>query len=66
MLFNPGVLRPQEERLVTRPRNDEARPDPASRPDLRAAYGELPCTALADEIDAGTLRALFVLGGQSR
>ena len=67
VLFNPGVLRPQEERLVTRPRHSGGTGTPgggpASRPDLRAAYGELPCTALADEIDAGTLRALFVLGG---
>lgn len=61
VLFNPGVLRPQERRLVSRPRHGG--PGPASRPDLRAAYGEYPCTALADEIDAGTLRALFVLGG---
>ncbi len=61
VLFNPGVLRPQEERLVTRPRSSG--PGPGSRPDLQAAYGEFPCTALADEIDAGTLRALFVLGG---
>jgi anaerobic selenocysteine-containing dehydrogenase len=62
VLFNPGALRPQEERLVMRPRFDPGA-DPASRPDLHAAYGELPCTALADEIDAGHLRALFVLGG---
>jgi anaerobic selenocysteine-containing dehydrogenase len=61
VLFNPGVLRPQEERLVARPRHSG--PGPGSRPDLSAAYGELPCTALADEIDAGALRALFVLGG---
>jgi len=63
VLFNPGVLRPQDERLVTRPRHGAPEGDPASRPDLRASYGELPCTALADEIDAGALRALFVLGG---
>ena len=63
VLFNPGALRPQEERLVTRPREGGPGSGPASRPDLRAAYGEVPCTALADEIDAGTLRALFVLGG---
>ncbi|HET9770232.1 MAG TPA: molybdopterin-dependent oxidoreductase, partial [Acidimicrobiia bacterium] len=61
VLFNPGVLRPQEERLVARPRHSG--PGPGSRPDLSAAYGEFPCTALADEIDAGNLRALFVLGG---
>ncbi len=63
VLFNPGALRPQEERLVMRPRHGDPGSDPASRPDLRAGYGELPCTVLADEIDAGTLRALFVLGG---
>jgi anaerobic selenocysteine-containing dehydrogenase len=61
MLFNPGVLRPQETRLVTRPR--VSGPSPASRPELTHAYGELPCTALADEIESGALRALFVLGG---
>lgn len=63
VLFNPGVLRPQEQGLVTRPRQAGPGGDPASRPDLRASYGEIPCTALADEIDAGSLRALFVLGG---
>ena len=63
VVFNPGALRPQEERLVSRPRDGGPGSGPSSRPDLRAAYGELPCTALADEIDAGTLRALFVLGG---
>ena len=63
VVFNPGVLRPQEQGLVTRPRHTGPGGDPASRPDLRASYGEIPCTALADEIDAGALRALFVLGG---
>ncbi|MGH8991469.1 MAG: molybdopterin-containing oxidoreductase family protein [Acidimicrobiia bacterium] len=61
MVFNPGVLRPQETRLVTRPR--VSGPPPASRPELTHAYGELPCTALIDEIESGALRALFVLGG---
>ena len=63
VLFNPGVLRPQDQGLVTRPRHGGPGCDPASRPDLRASYGEIPCTALADEIDADSLRALFVLGG---
>jgi anaerobic selenocysteine-containing dehydrogenase len=62
-LFNPGVLRPQEDRLTIRARHGDSDSDPASRPDLRAAYGEIPCSALADEIDAGHVRALFVLGG---
>ncbi|MGH8973127.1 MAG: molybdopterin-containing oxidoreductase family protein [Acidimicrobiia bacterium] len=60
-VFNPGVLRPQETRLVTRPR--VSGPPPASRPELTHAYGELPCAALADEIASGAVRALFVLGG---
>ena len=35
-------------------------PRPASRPDLpRVVNGEMPCAALADEIEAGTVRALF-------
>jgi len=63
VLFNPGVLRPQDQGLVTRPRHAGPERDPASRPELRASYGEIPCTALTDEIDAGSLRALFVLGG---
>src|SRR5581483_11729289 len=63
VLFNPGVLRPQDQGLVTRPRHAGPERDPASRSELRASYGEIPCTALTDEIDAGSLRALFVLGG---
>ena len=47
---------------VTRPRAHRVAP-PRQPPDLRAAYGDFPCTALADEIESGTLRALFVLGG---
>ncbi len=42
-------------------------PGPASRPEisghLRETIGELPCAAMVDEIEAGNLRALLVLGG---
>ena len=41
-----------------------ATPDgPASRPDLPRVAGQLPAVAMADEIAAGNLRALVVLGG---
>jgi anaerobic selenocysteine-containing dehydrogenase len=62
MWFNPGYLR----RLDTRtwsPGGGEPGPGPASRPDLPGRFGEFPCAALADEIEAGHLRALFVVGG---
>lgn len=36
---------------------------PASRPELPAVIGQLPCVALVDEIEAGNLRALVVGGG---
>jgi anaerobic selenocysteine-containing dehydrogenase len=43
----------------------EPAPGPPSRPDLNtwAATGERPAAALADEIEAGNVKALIVLGG---
>ena len=38
-------------------------PGPRSRPEARSFLGEWPCAALADEIDAGNIRALVNLGG---
>lgn len=38
-------------------------PGPASRPELHGAFGERPSVALADEIEAGEIRALIVFGG---
>ena len=38
-------------------------PSPASRPELIHAYGELPCVGLGDEVRAGNVRALLVVGG---
>ncbi len=58
--FNPGLLKPTEEHPLHR--GAAERPGPASRPDLRGFGGELPAVALADEIEAGNLRALFVVG----
>jgi anaerobic selenocysteine-containing dehydrogenase len=38
-------------------------PGPASRPELTRWAGQTPCVALADEIEAGHLRALLCFGG---
>ena len=60
--FNPGFLRPIEDALPGG--RGDLRPGPASRPDLpRIVNGEMPCAALPDEIEAGTLKALFVRVG---
>jgi anaerobic selenocysteine-containing dehydrogenase len=57
--FNPGFLRPIEDALPSG--RGDLGPRPPSRPDLpRIVNGELPCAALADEIEAGNIRALFV------
>lgn len=61
MVVNPGVLRPLEQGLVARPRRSG--PAPRSRPGPGHWYGELPTAVLADEILAGEVRTLFVLGG---
>ena len=60
--FNPGFLRAIED-APPGGRGDLG-PRPASRPDLpRIVNGELPCAALADEIEAGAVRALIVRMG---
>lgn len=57
--FNPGFLRPMEDSLPGG-RGDLA-PGPPSRPDLpRIVNGEMPCAALADEIESGAVHALIV------
>jgi anaerobic selenocysteine-containing dehydrogenase len=62
MWFNPGFLRRLDTRSWT-PGDGRPGPGPASRPDLPGRFGEFPCAALCDEIEAGNLRALFVVGG---
>jgi anaerobic selenocysteine-containing dehydrogenase len=62
MWFNPGYLT-QTHRQTWAPRDGSAGPGPASRPELAQRFGELPCAAVVDEIEAGNLRALLVLGG---
>jgi anaerobic selenocysteine-containing dehydrogenase len=62
--FHPGFLRGFDRRTA-RPSPPEPAPEPgpASRPDLPGRYGELPCAALVDELEAGNVRALVVVGG---
>lgn len=61
MVVNPGVLRPLDRGLLTRPR--VTGPAPMSRPEFGHWYGELPTAVLNDEILAGEVSTLFVLGG---
>ncbi|HYC23180.1 MAG TPA: molybdopterin-dependent oxidoreductase, partial [Candidatus Bathyarchaeia archaeon] len=65
-LDRPGGMRCNRGLLFgTRGRADgpPAGPGPASRPELRHWAGQFPCVAMADEIEAGNLRALIVAGG---
>ncbi len=62
MWFNPGYLR-QLDRRSLGTSGSEPGDGPRSRPELKDWLNEFPCSALADEIDAGNLRALVVLGG---
>jgi anaerobic selenocysteine-containing dehydrogenase len=61
MWCNPGRL----DRLArVRPGPVDSRvPGPRSRPDLAGRFGQLPAAGLADEIVAGEVGALLVLGG---
>ena len=57
--FNPGFLRAIEDGPPGG--RGDLLPRPVSRPDLpRIVNGEMPCAALADEIEAGEVRAMIV------
>ena len=60
--FNPGMLAQFDTREFVAS-DGRAAAGPRSRPELPARVGEYPCAALADEIEAGNVRALFVIGG---
>ena len=64
MWFDPGWHFPLEQRPSWTPAPEEGRsaPAPTSRPDLQRMFGETPCAAMADEIEAGPLRTLLVVG----
>jgi anaerobic selenocysteine-containing dehydrogenase len=62
MWFNPGFFARLDERDALPARAPSA-PGPTSRPEIPRLMGEWPTALLADEIEAGRLRALVVLGG---
>lgn len=62
MWFNPGYLRQLDKRPLGTS-GPEPGPGPRSRPELKNWLNEIPCSALADEIDAGNLKVLVVFGG---
>jgi len=63
MRFNDGLLFPLEGRLRAPGEPAPPPPGPPSRPELSGWAGQYPCVAMADEIEAGNLRALVVVGG---
>ena len=62
--FSRGFVSPLDERAVWSPAPAEGanEPGPPSRPELPRWLGEYPVAAMADEIEAGRLRALLVAG----
>ena len=64
MRVNPGAVMPTRRRPgKPAPPEGWAEPGPPSRPDLIRWGGQYPCAAMVDEIEAGNLRALVILGG---
>lgn len=62
--FHPGFAIPLDGfELPVSPPEGSFGPGPASRPGVRSFIGEWPCAVLADEIEAGNIRALINLGG---
>ncbi|HEX7095075.1 MAG TPA: molybdopterin-dependent oxidoreductase, partial [Acidimicrobiales bacterium] len=62
MWFNPGYLLQLDTRTWS-PSDGQPGPGPASRPELPRRFDEYPCAGLVDEIDAGNVHVLFVVGG---
>jgi len=61
MWFNPGLFS-RLDRFETLPRAASTEPRSAARPDVARCGGEWPAALIPDEIEAGRLRALVVLG----
>lgn len=59
--FNPGFVQGLDRRPVLP--EGPPQPGPPSRPELPRQGGEYPAIGMIDELEAGNLRALFVLGG---
>jgi anaerobic selenocysteine-containing dehydrogenase len=62
MWFNPGFFAQLDTREQL-PASAPVAPGPPSRPEIPALLGEWPAALIADEIEAGRLRVLIVLGG---
>ncbi len=64
MHVNAGWVGASEQREQWQPISADVMPEtPPSRPDLPKWFGEVPCVALADEIECGRLKGLFIHGG---
>jgi anaerobic selenocysteine-containing dehydrogenase len=63
MWCNPGLLARLDEAGIDARRSKPAQAGPPSRPELPRRFGQYPCVAMADEIEAGNLRALLSLAG---
>ncbi|HKX78199.1 MAG TPA: molybdopterin dinucleotide binding domain-containing protein [Novosphingobium sp.] len=64
MWISPGWQMPVEKRPWNpAPEEGISGPPIASRPDLQRNFGQIPCIAMADEIEKGPLRVFFVNGG---
>ena len=61
MWFNPGYFA-RLDRFERLPSAAPSEPSPPSRPDIARSGGEWPSALIADEIEAGRLRALIVTG----
>jgi anaerobic selenocysteine-containing dehydrogenase len=62
--FHPGFAHQLERfELPVSPAEGSFGPGPSSRPETQAFLGEWPCAVLADEIEAGNIRAVLNFGG---
>ncbi|MBL7486864.1 molybdopterin-dependent oxidoreductase [Frankia sp. AgB1.9] len=62
--FHPGFGHQLEKAVLPiSPADGSFGPGPRSRPETQAFLGEWPCAVLADEINAGNIRAVLNLGG---
>ncbi|NEK56848.1 molybdopterin-dependent oxidoreductase [Geodermatophilus sabuli] len=61
--FHPGFLHQLDRRPALPMSDGVPDPGPASRPELPRRWGEYPCAALPDEMEAGNVRALIGFGG---
>jgi anaerobic selenocysteine-containing dehydrogenase len=65
MYASAGWHDPYEARESWNPIPLDVRPGtPETRPDLPMWFGEIPCVALADQIESGRVKAMFIHGGR--